>query len=154
MTAFENSAGGRVVIHSYDYSSLGSVAYSPLRLRQLHNVFQWLSRNRMPVLVDGDGVYPLALRHDAEDGGMLLGLFNLSLDEWHEVTFDLDGSFQDMDVESLGRDGRWEKAETASISGGKGRTKLRWQGELPFTNPLFLRIFDRRVPVTSVPTEK
>jgi hypothetical protein len=154
MIAFENAGGGRVIIHAYDYSSLGSVAYSPLRLRQLHSVFQWLSGNRIPVLVNGDGVFPLALRHDAEDGGMLLGLFNLSLDEWHEVTFDLDGSFQDMNVESLGRDGRWEKAETASFFGEKGRTKLRWSGDLPFTNPLFLRISSHRVPITSVPSEK
>ncbi len=52
------------------------------------------------------GVYPLAFRKDC-DGFCLLGLFNLTLDAWPEVEFELAGVREIEKLELLSENGRW-----------------------------------------------
>ena len=49
---------------------------------------RWLFCGQAPLLVRGDGVWPLASLHDT-DGETLLGPINLSLDPWPEAEFEI-----------------------------------------------------------------
>lgn len=121
MTAFENKRGGRVVVHAWDYASAigppGVSFHSPIRQRQLHGVVRWLFRGRAPLLVNGDGVWPLVMRKDTQDG-TLITLFNLSLDPWPGAEFELHFPQMPEPPVMLTPDGSWQ-AVTASFQHGK-----------------------------------
>lgn len=75
MIAYENKLGGRVVVSSYFF-----ITYSRFikKREQLLNVFQWLSKNSIPIKINTPSrVVPILLRDDNE---MLIVLTNLYFD--------------------------------------------------------------------------
>lgn len=122
MTAFENARGGRVVVHAWDYASaigpMGVSYHGPIRKRQLHAAVRWLFRGEVPLLVSGDGAWPLALRKDCADGTLIL-LINLSLDPWPGAGFELSLSGPVEAPVVLDSDGSWKPTPDAIWLGGK-----------------------------------
>ena len=122
MTACVNARGGRVVVHAWDYASaigpVGISFHSPTRQRQLHGVVRWLFHNQPPLLVSGDGVWPLVLRKDCQDGS-LLACFNLSLDPWPGAQFELHLPRPPADIWILDPSGSWQPAAADAWQAGK-----------------------------------
>ena len=142
MYAYENELGGRVVVHLLDLSTAYGVAFNhPFRAEQLQSAVGWLARRRPAVLVRG-GVFPLALRKDME-GSTLLGHFNLSLDPWPEVEFVLADRREVAGLEVLTQKGKWEKSRKVSAARKAGRITVRYRGEVPHDEPLFVSVIWR-----------
>ncbi|MFO1523749.1 MAG: hypothetical protein U1G05_17315 [Kiritimatiellia bacterium] len=139
MTAFENARGGRVIVHAWDYASAlappGVSFHNPVRVRQLQAAVRWLFRDRPPLLVSGDGAWPLALRRDVE-GGTLVGLLNLSLDAWPGAVFEGMDLAAGRPVEILEESGEWRPPGDLVVANG------RWTLSRAVTleHPLFLWI--------------
>lgn len=141
MTAFENSLGGRVVVHAFEQRSAFGVHFChPHRLEQMQGAVRWLARNEAPLLVRGGGVYPLAFRKDLASGQTLLGMFNLSLDPWDGVEFELARDAKVKSLKVLDHDGRWVARHGLSSQRRNGTTVVRFFGSVPFDQPLFVLV--------------
>lgn len=139
MIAFENKRGGRVVTHLLDLARSFTISFChPHRAQQLHGVVRWLSRGKPPLFVRG-GVYPLAFRKDC-DGHTLLGLINLSLDPWPEVEFEFADRRPVAATRVLSPAGRWNSDRRLRCTQKAGRTTVRFEGEVPFDQPLFVAV--------------
>lgn len=139
MFAYENRLGGRVVVHLLDLASAYGVAFNhPFRAAQLQAAVRWLGRGKVPVIARG-GVFPLALRKDCGDQ-TLLGLFNLSLDPWPSVEFELadDRRVDRMEVLSVG--GRWQHSRELSAGRRAGRVTVRCERGVPYDQPLMVTV--------------
>jgi hypothetical protein len=123
VTLFENRLGGRVAVFPIEFDpSCGAAFLNPYRKEMLKSVIDWLGRGPAPMVVDG-GVYPLPFR--LEFGGYtVIGAFNLSLDDWPSVTFNLEGEKLPAKVEELSPDGEWREAESVECSAFAGRLKV------------------------------
>jgi len=143
MSVFENTRGGRVVVHAWDYGSaigpLGVSFHHPHRQRQLQAAVRWLFRGKAPLLLRGDGAWPLASRHDSE-GETLLGFINLSLDSWPETEFEFEVAAPPVALEVLRPDGRWEALDPALCVVRDGMANLRWPEPVSLTEPLFINL--------------
>ena len=138
MFAFENSLGGRVAVMCYDLEQAFGVPWChPFRRELLQNVVRWLSREQPPLLVNG-GVYPLACRKDC-GGTTLLGLFNLTLDDWPHVEFELADDREPARVEVLSPEGEWRKAQIGIDTAGP-TVRFRVGAPVPHSQPLFLNV--------------
>lgn len=138
--AIENRNGGRVFVHLYDLQSAFGVPFChPFRAEQLHGAVRWLSRDRPSVLVRGDGVYPLAFRKDIEDR-TLVGMFNLTLDPWPSVEFELADSRKPVKVELLKKTGRWKPDKAITIAMTRGRVTLRYEKPVACDEPVFMAL--------------
>ena len=139
--AFENELGGRVFVHLLDLRGAYGVAFNhPFRARMLQGAVRWLARQKPALMVRGDGVYPLVLRKDLYDGRALLGLFNLTLDPWADVEFELVSRRQPGRIEVLTPAGKWETTRRAKAEKRGGRVLVTWRGDVPFDQPLFLTV--------------
>ncbi len=139
MLVFENTRGGRVVVHSLDWATAAGVAFNhPFRLRQLQGAVRWLARGRIPLQVNG-GVYPLAFRKDT-GATTLLGLFNLTLDAWPFVEFRLYDRRTVGGVDRLDDNGCWRPAPEIAIMRRAGCHALRSESAVGFDRPLILTI--------------
>jgi len=141
MTAFENRLGGRVVVMATDQSSIDAVSYHrPLRTMQMQNITNWLARGKLPLRVTGDGAWPLAFRKDCDDH-VVLGFFNLSLDDWAGVNFDLDAAAgkHARTVQVLDGSGCWRKEASVRTRRSKGRWQVCCNRPVPHRRPLILR---------------
>ncbi len=137
MYAFENELGGRVVVHALEtQSAVGTAFFHPHRRLQLQHAAGWLGRERSPIVVNGDGVYPLAFRKECESY-TLVGFFNLSLDPWIGVRFDLGEMAMPARCERLDTEGIWRSVDPDLQITGDGLTLL-WPEPVPFDEPLFL----------------
>ncbi|MFA5206200.1 MAG: hypothetical protein WC708_17525, partial [Lentisphaeria bacterium] len=76
---------------------------------------------------------------DCEDRTILLGLFNLTLDPWPEVEFDLPGDTAVTGLERLAGDGRWHADAALTGELRNGRCVVRYARPVPFDEPLFVR---------------
>ncbi len=143
MSCFENARGGRIVVHAWDYGSavgpLGVSFHHPHRQRQLQAAVRWLFRGQVPLLVRGDGVWPLASRHDS-DGESLLGLINFSLDPWPEAEFEFAAAAPPVGLEALQADGNWKVLDPGLCVVRDGIATLRWQQPVSLNEPLFLSV--------------
>ena len=138
MLACANRMGGRVVIHGFDLgSAYGSGYCRPERVRQIQGAVDWISRGRVPLKVHIDGAWPLSFRKDC-DGKTILGAFNLSLDPWPEITFDLASSRRPSSIQRLTPAGRWRACPGADVRLAKQRLRVRYAQPLPHDQPLFL----------------
>lgn len=140
MTAFRNRLGGRVVVHAlaWERCAAGVAFCHPFRGEQLRGVVRWLGGDEAPPMVRG-GVWPLALCRVCDDGTVLLGLFNLSLDPWPYAEFDLSASLALEGLERLRADGRWAADGALAAERRDGRAVVRYNGAVPFDEPLFVR---------------
>lgn len=138
--AFENKLGGRVVVLALDLATAYGVAFNhPFRLEQLQQMVRWLGHGNVALLVRG-GVYPLTFRKDLA-GVTLLGLFNLALDAWENVTFELSDSRKIRQIEKLTPDGRWVAATDVSSERTETTFLIKAEQAVPFSQPLFLSIY-------------
>ena len=137
MIAFENTRGGRVVIHLLDLAQAFDIPFChPHRVQQLQGAVRWLARGKPPLFVQG-GVYPLGFRKDCSDH-TLLGLFNLSLDAWPEVVFEFADRREPVRLRRLTPKGRWQQDQRLSCSQRGGRTTVCFKGAVTFDDPLFV----------------
>lgn len=135
MYAYENDLGGRVVVHAMTWhSAFGTAFLHPYRLAQFQHAVRWLCRDRAPLLVNG-GVYPLAFRKDCGDR-TLLGLFNLSLDAWPQVDFQLHSERSIDRVEQLTCDATWQPIQPTWVDG-----ILHWPHPVEHQEPLVLTLY-------------
>lgn len=143
MTAFENSSGGRIIVHAWDYASImdgfGVSFHNPVRRRQLQAAVRWLFRGRAPLLVNGEGAWPLAFRKDWSDK-TLVGLFNLSLDVWPDSEIEMASSTPPVSIERLDTAGFWRKAHARVSRPHRQVIKLMSSEAIGFESPLFLRL--------------
>lgn len=88
MCAFESPLGGRVVVSTQSMAQAGIIYNHTHRRQLLEGVFGYLSYDNLPVVIEGDGVYPQVFRSDSESA-VCAGFFNLSLDGWNKAVFRL-----------------------------------------------------------------
>ena len=91
---YENSEGEKffVLAHRAYYNAEGTYR-SYLRARQLRRAAERLSGQKLPAFVDGNpDVYVLTKR--ADNGDLLVALFNLSLDELYAPLVELDRTYR------------------------------------------------------------
>ena len=139
MIRYENPLGGRVVVHGWEYlSSIGSAFYSLERSKQLQAAVRWLSTDKPSLIAKVDGAWPLALRKDCSEYS-LLGIFNLSLDPFSQVEFELFSKSKINSVSILTASGEWKSAiEDVKISEtGKGLYKIKINQSITRDTPLF-----------------
>lgn len=105
----------------------------------MHSVIRWLSRGKMPLLVDGQGSYCLAFRKDLKQETMV-GFFNLTLDAWPEVIFELYFPQEFRKILQLTSEGTWAESEIAVERKNKNMIKLIYSNQVHCNEPLFLRI--------------
>ena len=141
MYAFENEIGGRVIVSCLNFATASGQSFNhPFRAEQLQAAVRWLSRDTVPIIVEGNGAYPLAFRKDCDDF-TLLGMFNLSLDPWPFARFTLNGDRDFTTVMILDRSGQWLAAGKAvEITRANGKTVIEVFREIPFDRPLFLSL--------------
>ena len=140
MIRCENDLGGRVVVHALDWRAAGVAFLHPHRQRQLHAAVRWLARDKPPALLDGDGVYPLGLAKDCGPDATLLAAFNLSLDPWTELRWQLAEDRTPETLHRLDPAGQWQNDETITVEHSAGLLTVTARTELPFDQPLFLRL--------------
>ncbi len=143
MTAFENPRGGRVVVHAWDYASaidgVGVSFHNPVRRRQMQGAVRWLFRGRAPLLVGGDGVWPLALRKDW-GGVTLVGFLNLSLDTWPDGEFEMSAPGVPASMHMLNLDGSWKPVGTRVCEMRGGVLVVAFPRPVALESPLFLKL--------------
>ena len=139
MYAFENELGGRVVVHCLELSSIRGPRFnSHFRADQFAGVMKWLSNDKVPLIIEGDGVYPLAFRKDCKDF-MLLGMFNFSLDPWFTIRFILNTNDDFAEPLILSQTGQWISIEeNINITKQNKKMILEINKEVPFDKPIFL----------------
>ena len=138
MIRSENNAGGRIIIHAWEYQSALGIAFTNLyRRMQMQSAIWWLSHDKPALLIDGDGVYPLAIRKDFADGRILMTLFNLSLDPWHEVKITFDSPHENYTIQQLQKGNRWTAVD-ANISNHNTTTTMSLACQLTYDKPLCL----------------
>jgi hypothetical protein len=115
VTLFENRLGGRVAVFPIEFApSCGAAFLNPYRKEMIKSLTTWLGRGPAPMVVDG-GVYPLPFRQEF-DGYTVIGAFNLSLDDWPYVKFNLDIDKLPAKVEGLSPEGEWREAQEVACS--------------------------------------
>jgi hypothetical protein len=139
MCAFENKLGGRVIVHCLAFTTCQGPGFNSLfRAEQLAGAMKWLAKDRVPILVKGNGVYPLAFRKDCRDF-ILLGMFNLSLDPWSRAKFILDTEDDFTSVLILNQAGEWCAAEGSVVSTRKNKTMtVEVFRKISFDTPMFI----------------
>ncbi|QIG39445.1 hypothetical protein G5T42_08085 [Microbacterium sp. 4R-513] len=143
MIAFENARGGRIMVHGWDYDTavgpLGVSFHHPYRVQQLQAAVRWLFHGRAPLLVRGDGAWPLASRIDADDE-TLLSFLDLSLDPWPRVEFEFAAARRPVALEHLRTDGSWHPVDTELVTVADGVATLGWPDPVGLNEPLFLAV--------------
>jgi hypothetical protein len=138
--AFENRLGGRVFAYAFELATAYGIAFHhPLRTVQLQAAVGWLSHGKTPILIRGNGVYPLGFRKDCVDE-TVLGLFNLSLDPWSDIEFILAEHRQPNEILSLDTVGNWRWSAAIDTVSEPGILSLRYGASVSFDQPLFLRV--------------
>jgi len=84
-------------------------------------------------------VYPLALRRESA-GRTLLGLFNLTLDPWPWVEFELADTRSVARLERLTPQGQWVTDENLSAVEAPGGWSIRYEGAVPYDGPLMVTV--------------
>jgi hypothetical protein len=143
MTACRNALGGRVVVVAWNLTdAFGRAFLNPIRLEQYQNMIRWLSRNEPAILVRGGtaGVYPLALRKDCDNNQTLLGLFNLSLDPWGFVEFELTDPRRPGKLQLLSPAGKWGASKSVKATKKGKKITVRCDKTIPYDQPLFINV--------------
>lgn len=124
MTAFENEAGGRVVVMGY---APWIFVHSVAKRQQLQNVADWLTRGRMPVRVEEPvRLYPV-VRAGGRGGRAAILLMNTGLDAIREATVHL--RIPAARVRLVGPGGR---ERTMEVTRGSAGRVLRVRGIEPW----------------------
>ena len=143
MFAFENSLGGRVVVHLFDWTTACGTAFNhTYRRQQIQNVMQWLSRNALPAVMP-DNVFPLLLRRDLDDY-TIMAVFNLTLDEYAKTRIEINDGRKIKDVQMLSQAGKWQRSKVLSVKTCKTAHSIVYNKPVDHHRPLVIKIrFDR-----------
>jgi hypothetical protein len=129
-----------VFAYAFELATAYGIAFHhPLRAIQLQAAVEWLSHGKTPILIRGNGVYPLGLRKDSADE-TLLGLFNLSLDPWSKIEFVLAEHREHDEILGLDIEGNWRANAAINVTSEPGKIRLQYDASVPFDQPLFLKI--------------
>lgn len=142
ITVYQNKLGGRAAvlpIKLYGGRFLSLLNHE--RKRQFSALLKWLSRGRLPIEATAiGGVYPLAFCR-RKPNSMVVGAFNMSLDPWSGVEFDVYlGGKTAASVEMLGADGKWRPAPHALVRVKGGRVLFRVEERVTFGKPVVLDV--------------
>jgi hypothetical protein len=140
-TLYQNSLGGRVATLAYNINTVGHAAgfLHPYRKVQMQRVLEWLSNGPLPLRVDAPSRV-LPLRQDGP-GCTLASAFNVSLDTWNDVTFNLStGGRQVKTVESLNEAGEWVKVSPALVDYKPDCLEIRSMVPFQLSKPVVFRI--------------
>ena len=142
MYAYENGHGGRIVVLLWKLrTAYGTHFRSPRRVGLLQAAVKWLSNDTPQVLVSGDGVFPMSFRHDYSDGsGALLGFFNLSLDPWTYIEWQINTTKCVTTAEFLTTDGNWHKTDQLVVEQQCKSWKVKLTGSVGYDTPAFIRL--------------
>lgn len=139
MLAFENSLGGRVVIHLMDWETAWGVAFNTTyRRQQVQAVMKWLNKGPLPIVAP-DNVFPLLIRRDMEEQ-TVLAAFNLTLDDYSSFVAEFADSRKIKSVHILTDKGKWQTSKAISIDHNKGNYTLTYSKPLSYHRPLIVRI--------------
>ncbi|MCD4824824.1 MAG: hypothetical protein K8S55_09455 [Phycisphaerae bacterium] len=141
LSIFENALGGRVAVYPININEMGdNVAFlSHFRQVQLYNVLKWLSRDKLPLFVEG-GAYPLAFRSDY-DGYSILGIFNLSLDNWPHAKIHLHAGDRKVSViRILDETSKWSIRKSIDIHYENGNIDFTIDEPIAFAQPMLISI--------------
>ncbi len=140
LTVFENSLGGRVALYPVDINQIVNPSFlNHHRQMQLYNVLKWLSRDKLPLFVEG-GVYPLAFRSNYEER-TIIGVFNLSLDKWPHVKVRLHaGNKEVASIDILSSAGKWGTGNDIEIRRDKESIELKINEPLSFELPMIISV--------------
>ena len=138
-TVYENSLGGRVAVYAhigdFRYGTFGSHA----RIRWLHGILRWLSRERFPVLAEIPHHGLTLLRNSSSE--ILLAFTNLGTDPLSRVSFRLPLGSSPAKFRMLDRSGEWRDMDIESmLSDIPGVYRLSVACSLNVFNWLVLRI--------------
>jgi len=131
-TVFENSLGGRVAV----YASVGPLAMgefgNPARLRWLHGMLRWISRESFPVLpvIPHHGL--TVVRHNGHE--LLIAFANLGTDSLKQPSFRLGKGIRPEKISLLQPGGGWKNDDRIVPSRSADGTFL--------TVPCRLAVFD------------
>ncbi|MDR0932173.1 MAG: hypothetical protein LBM70_04030 [Victivallales bacterium] len=140
MIAYSNSLGGRVIVHAMDYQYSFGVAFChPFRREQLHGVVDYLADRSFPLKLTCDGAYSLAFRKESGEN-TVIGCFNLNLDDWGKVSFDLSWTKAIPDVLLLDQSGNWVKSSELKATKDNVRLKIEYLGKISFNEPLIVKL--------------
>jgi len=139
-TVFENALGGRVAVVPLDVrDALGPAFLQPYRREHLVAILRWLAREKLPAAVGG-GVHPLAYRMDLPDR-VMLGVFNLSHDDWAEMVWDVHVPMGvPSAIEALDAAGTWRDAHAQCEPISADVVRLTVPGPLSFRRPMILAL--------------
>jgi hypothetical protein len=138
MIAYENELGGRIVVQGFDLEhGYGDNYCRPERVRQIQGAVRWLSRGNFPMMINGPGAWPLAFRKDFEES-TVLGFFNLSLDPWPEVRFELNSVRDPVSIQKLGSDGVMRDCESIGLTRAGEQLSVEYSESVAHGEPLFL----------------
>ncbi len=139
MFSFENSLGGRVVVHLFDWkTACGTAFYHPYRRQQIQKVMRWLSRNTLHAVVP-DNIYPLLIRRDMQKYSILI-LFNLTLDKYPRSTIEITDKRRIVDMRILSESGRWLHSTALIFKSRNGAVSIVYDNPLSHRRPLVIRI--------------
>lgn len=138
MYAFENSFGGRIIVHLYSLSSAFGVPFlNSHRRRQYQAAIRWLFRGSMPLLII-DRVHPLSFRKDSSRSS-LLGFFDLTLDRSSNIAFELNDDRQIIDIKLLAGES-WQDPPALEVQRRGGHIKCNLDCDFSFDEPVFIEI--------------
>lgn len=145
MTAFENTYGGRVVVHGFDYTSFPDLEdfCSMERRTQLQNAVEYLSSDaEADIRFLCDGRLPFPWRYLSSQYDTFLGVLNLSDTAWNTAEFFLRNFISGVQTPFLlQQDGSWKKSEQLqSLDDERDGIHLRYNGVIAPGQSLVIRI--------------
>ena len=125
VTLYKNALGGRAAVYPLRISdAVGAPFLNPARKDQLEHIVRWLSKEETPLVVSG-GAYPLPFCTDQE-GYSVVGVINLSLDDWPDIIFDLHtGGRTIKRIERIDYDGFWRKETDCKVDTDGNRVRIK-----------------------------
>jgi len=103
----------------------------------MSTLLRWLSRDELPLEIIADGAYPLPILRRFP-GHTIVGAFNLTIDPWSRVTFNLTGPAPAR-VDRLTPAGEWVAAEVVVAAEGK-HCSITLETSVSVERPLVLDI--------------
>jgi len=137
MILFENSLGGRIAVCPYDMNKAAEHFPRPARQRQIFNIIKWLSRDTIPLFVNG-GHNTLPFMMDYENK-IVVAVFCLSLDSWKNTELTIASNGRKLErIMALDRAGEWELFN--AFEQKEDKIIIKYDKELTHNEPLVFEL--------------